>query len=62
MHYHKRRICDCDKTCSSAKKGGTTYTYENMDLRMFLGIQRDSDDWNTCVSLEERPETIHHKV
>lgn len=58
MHYHKRRICDCDKTCSSAKKGGTTYTYENMDLRMFPGIQRDSDDWNTCVSLEEKPETI----
>lgn len=36
MHYHKRRICDCDKTCSSAKKGGTTYTYENMDLRIIL--------------------------
>lgn len=35
MHYHKGWVCDCDKSCSSAKRGRTTYTYENMDLRMF---------------------------
>lgn len=46
MHYHKGWICDCDKPCSSAKRGRTTYTYENMDLRMFPGVQRDSDEWN----------------
>lgn len=46
MHYHKGWVCDCDKSCSSAKRGRTTYTYENMDLRMFPGVQRDSDEWN----------------
>lgn len=39
-------ICDCDKTCSAASCGRTTYTYENMDLRMFSGIQRDTDEWD----------------
>lgn len=29
------------------KKGRTTYTYENMDLRMFPGVQRDSDEWRS---------------
>lgn len=46
MNYHKGWICDCDKPCSSAKRGRTTYTYENMDLRIFPGVQRDSDEWN----------------
>ena len=46
MHYHKGWCCDCDNPCSYARKGRTTYTYENMDLRMFPGIQRDSDEWN----------------
>lgn len=38
-------ICDCKNPCTSAIKGRTTYTYENLDFRMFPGIQRDSDDW-----------------
>ena len=46
MNYHKGWICDCDKPCSSAKRGRTTYTYENMDLRIFPGVKRDSDEWN----------------
>ena len=25
--------------------GRTTYTYENMNFRMFPGIQQDSDEW-----------------
>lgn len=49
-------VCDCEKPCSTAKKGRTTYTYENMDLRMFPGIQRDSPEWNsnykTRISVE----------
>ena len=45
MHYHKGWICDCDKPCNSARKGRTAYTCENMDLRMFPGIQRDSGEW-----------------
>lgn len=38
-------VCDCKDPCSTAKKGRTTYTYENMDFRMFPGIQRGSDEW-----------------
>ncbi|WHH58266.1 transposase [Petroclostridium sp. X23] len=38
-------VCDCKSPCSTAKKGRTTYTYENLDFRMFPGIQRDSDEW-----------------
>lgn len=38
-------ICDCPVPCSTAKKGRTTYSYENMEFRMFPGIQRDSPEW-----------------
>lgn len=38
-------VCDCTDPCTTAKKGKTTYTYENMEFRMFPGIQRDSPEW-----------------
>lgn len=61
MRYHKGWICDCDKPCSSAVKGRTTYTYENMDLRMFPGIQRDSDEWNHLYKIRSIVErAINH--
>lgn len=44
-------VCDCPDPCSTAKKGRTTYTYENMDFRMFPGIQRDSDEWNSLYKI-----------
>jgi len=46
MHMVKGQwVCDCNEPCSNAKKGRTTYTYENMDFRIFPGLQRDSDEW-----------------
>lgn len=46
MSYKKGNwICNCKNPCSPAVKGRTTYTYENMDFRMFPGIQRDSEEW-----------------
>lgn len=51
IRYDKGWICDCENPCSTAKKGRTTYTYENMDLRMFPGIQRDSDEWNRTYKI-----------
>ena len=51
MHYCNGWICDCEAPCSTAKNGRTTYTYENMDLRMFPGIQRDSDEWNDTYKI-----------
>jgi hypothetical protein len=38
-------VCSCDGPCSIAAIGRTTYTYDNMDFRMFRGIQRDSEKW-----------------
>lgn len=37
-------ICNCEHSCSTTKRGRTTYTYVNMDFHMFPGIQRDSDE------------------
>lgn len=51
MHYHKGWICDCDKPCSTASRGRTTYTYENMALRMFPGIQRDTKEWDDIYKI-----------
>jgi hypothetical protein len=61
MHYHKGWICDCDKPCSTASHGRTTYTYENMDLRMFPGIQRDTDEWDRLYKIRTIVErSINH--
>lgn len=51
MHYHKGWICDCETPCSTAAKGRTTYTYKNMELRIFPGIQRDSKEWNDTYKI-----------
>jgi len=37
--------CSCESPCSTAKFGRTTYTYDNMEFRMFPGIARDCDEW-----------------
>lgn len=44
-------VCDCKEPCSTAKKGRTTYTYENMELRMFPGIQRDTPEWDSLYKI-----------
>ena len=44
-------ICDCKNPRSTATKGRTAYTYENLDLRMFLGIQRDSNEWDSLYKI-----------
>ncbi len=54
-------ICECDTPCSTAKKGRTTYTYENLSFRMFPGIQRDSDEWAALYKIRTIVErTINH--
>lgn len=46
MSYKKGEwFCSCENPCSTAVKGRTTYTYDNMDFRMFPGTQRDSEEW-----------------
>lgn len=54
-------ICECNNPCSAASKGRTTYTYENLDFRMFPGIQRDSDEWDSLYRTRTFVErTIDH--
>lgn len=58
---NKQWVCDCKNSCSTAKKGRTTYTYENMDFRMFPGIQRDSEQWTALYKIRTIVErTINH--
>jgi len=48
-------------TCSTAKFGRTTYTHENMDFRMFPGIQRASEEWTALYKTRTVVErTINH--
>lgn len=44
-------VCDCENLCSTAKKGRTTYTYDNMEFRMFPGIQRDTPEWDSLYKI-----------
>lgn len=54
-------VCDCSEPCSTAKKGRTTYTYGNLDFRMFPGIQRDSDEWCSLYKVRTAAErAINH--
>lgn len=46
IHYSKGQwFCDCHNPCSTAQRGRTTYTYENLNFRLFPGLQRDSTEW-----------------
>lgn len=42
----------------------TTYTYENLDFRMFPGIQRDSDEWRSLYKIRTIVERVidHLKI
>lgn len=52
MRYQKGHwFCECEHPCSTTTRGRTTFTYENMDLRMFPGIQRDSKEWNSTYKI-----------
>ena len=54
-------VCGCREPCSTAQMGRTTYTYDNMDFRMFPGIQRDSDEWSSLYKIRTAVErAINH--
>jgi len=46
-----RWVCDCKDPCSTAKRGRTAYTYDNMDFRRFPGIQRGSAKWDSLYKV-----------
>ncbi len=51
--------CGCKNPCSTVAKGRTAYTYENLDFRMFPGIQRDSEEWD---SLYKTRTIVEHAI
>jgi hypothetical protein len=52
VHLTKgQRLCDCSNPCSTAKYGRTTYTYHNIEFRMFPGVQRDTDEWTSLYKI-----------
>lgn len=54
-------VCDCKEPCSTAKRGRTTYTYDNIEFRMFPGFQRDSDEWRSLYKVRTIVErSINH--
>jgi hypothetical protein len=54
-------VCDCLDPCSTAERGRTTYTYDNLDFRMFPGVQRDSDEWRAIYKIRTSVErAINH--
>ena len=54
-------VCDCKDPCSTAQKGRTAYTYENMEFRMFPGIQRDTPEWDSLYKIRTSIErSINH--
>ncbi len=44
-------VCDYKESCSTTKKGRTTYTYADMDFSMFSGIQRDTEEWKSLYKI-----------
>ena len=62
MHYHKGWVNDCENPCSIASHGITTYTYENMDLRMLPGIQRGTKKWHDTYKIRTIVERHHFKI
>jgi len=58
---HASPLCLCEHPCSSAKFGRTTYTYENLNFRLFPGIQRDSEQWCQLYKIRTAVErSINH--
>ncbi len=40
------RQCTCQNPCTNSKYGRCVYTYPNKDLRLYPGIERNTDHWN----------------
>ncbi|XBX10043.1 hypothetical protein QMP26_19545 [Enterocloster clostridioformis] len=42
-------VCDCKEPCSTAKRGETTYTYENMDSVRFRESRKTRTDGTPSI-------------
>ena len=42
-----KRVCSCEDPCTDAPSGRSHYVYPDKDFRMYPGIVRGSDEWNS---------------
>ncbi len=60
----KKQVCQCSDSCTGKSSGRMFYTHNLKHLRLFPGILRDSDKWQTLYTHRARIERIigHMKV
>lgn len=62
MHYHRGYVRDCDNSYSTARKGRVTYIYENLNLHIFSGIQRDTKNGTYKIQVVAERAINHFKI
>lgn len=46
----RSRLCDCESPCTSSAYGRCVYTYPHKNLRLYPGLGRDCDEWNSLYN------------
>jgi len=55
-----KRICSCEHPCTDSKYGRCVYTYPHKNLRLYPGIARNSEEWDSLYKKRVFVErTIH---
>lgn len=44
---HGKYFHTCETPCTDKKSGRMTYVYPHKDFRLYPGVQRNSEEWNT---------------
>lgn len=57
--YH--RVCHCENPCTTSKCGRMVYIYPEKDLRLYPGVIRGTDEWNSTYKIRTTVErSINH--
>jgi hypothetical protein len=46
-YINRKLVCFCENPCSPSLSGRMVYTYSHKSLRIYPGILRDSQEWET---------------
>ena len=56
-----RRVCHCENPCTNSKCGRMIYVYPERNLRLYPGVIRGTDDWDTTYKVRTAVErSINH--
>lgn len=56
-----RRVCHCDKPCTSSPSGRMVYIYPEKDLRIYPGVVRGTEEWEKTYKIRTSVErSINH--